>query len=62
MCFNCGCGLVDDDMGVGTAGVDPDGKSITTKTFEEAGKSMGQTTEEAMEETYKLLKKVLKKD
>lgn len=62
MCFNCGCGLPDDDMGVGNAGVDPEGKSITTKTFEEAGKSMGMSTEESMEETYKLLKKVLKKD
>lgn len=61
MCYNCGCGLPDDDMGVGDAGV-KDGKSITTKTFEEAGKSQGMTTEEAMEETYKLLKDVLKKD
>lgn len=33
MCYNCGCGLPDDDMGQGHAGVDPNGKSITNKTF-----------------------------
>ena len=47
-------------MGVGDAGVD-NGKSITTKTFEEAAKSQGMTTREAMEETYKLLKQELEK-
>ncbi len=61
MCFNCGCGLPDDDMGQGDAGVDPKGKSITTKTFAAAGESQGMTAEEAMEETYKLLGQVLKK-
>lgn len=60
MCFNCGCGLPDDDMGVGHAGLDPNGKSITTKTFEEAAKSQGMTTRQAMEETYKLLEQLLK--
>lgn len=48
-----------DDMGVGSAGFDPNGKSITTKTFEEAAKSQGMTTKQAMEETLKLLKKEL---
>lgn len=61
MCFNCGCGLPDDDMGQGNAGVDPNGQSITTKTFVSAGKSQGMTTTQAMEETYKLLGEVLKK-
>lgn len=98
MCYNCGCGLPDDDMGVGTALLD--GKSITNETFrklaekwemtevqakefvydllagkisdeqkekflspiyDEAGMSQGMTTEEAKEETYKLLKQVLDK-
>jgi len=49
-------------MGAGNAGVDPDGKSITDKTFEEAGKSQGMSKQQAMEETYKMLKQVLKKD
>jgi hypothetical protein len=53
MCFNCGCEMPDDTMG--------DDRNITVKTFEEAAKAMGQTKEQAMEETYKLLKKVLNK-
>ncbi|HEX8965687.1 MAG TPA: hypothetical protein VF820_04625 [Patescibacteria group bacterium] len=61
MCYNCGCGLPNDDMGQGNAGLDQNGKSITTKTFEEAAKSQGMTTQQAMEETFKLLKKELKK-
>ncbi len=59
MCYNCGCGLPDDDMGAGNAGLDPNGKSITNKTFDEAAKSQGMTRKEAQEETLKLLKKVL---
>lgn len=59
MCYNCGCQMPNDDMGVGNAGVDANGKSITDKTFEEAGKSQGMTKKQAQEETYKLLKKVL---
>jgi len=62
MCFNCGCGIPDDTMGQGNAGLDSEGKSITTKTFEVAAESQGMTTEEAMEETYKLLSKIFKKD
>lgn len=61
MCYNCGCGLSDDDMGLGNAGVDPEGKSITDKTFAAVAESQGMTTQEAQEETYKLLKKILKK-
>lgn len=61
MCYNCGCGLPDDDMGQGSMGVDPDGKSITTKSFEVAAASQGMTTKQAMEETYKLLAKKLGK-
>jgi hypothetical protein len=59
MCFNCGCGLPDDDMGQGVAGVDKEGKSITTKTFEVAAASQGMTTKEAMEETRKLINQVI---
>lgn len=61
MCYNCGCGVPDDDMGGGNAGLDEGGKSITTKTFEEAAKSQGMSANQAMEETYKLLKQTLKK-
>lgn len=51
MCYNCGCGLPDDNMG--------NPKNITNKTFEEAAVAMGQTPEEAKSETLKLLKKNL---
>jgi len=37
-------------------------KVITNKTFEEAAKAAGQTTEEAKRNTLKLLKKVLKEE
>ncbi|MBI4097381.1 MAG: hypothetical protein HY428_03120 [Candidatus Levybacteria bacterium] len=59
MCYNCGCGLPDDDMGQGNAGVDPNGKSITNKTFVEAAKSQGMSVEDAKREALKLLKKEL---
>lgn len=52
MCYNCGCGVPNDDMG--------HPQNITTKTFEEAAKAMGQTAEEAKKETLKLLQKQLK--
>lgn len=60
MCYNCGCGLPDDDMGKGNAGVDPNGTSITNKTFEAAAKGEGQTAEEAKKNALELLKQVLK--
>lgn len=33
MCYNCGCGMPNDDMGHGHALKDPNGKSITNETF-----------------------------
>lgn len=51
MCYNCGCGMADDDMG--------DPKNITEKTFEEAAKASGQSIEEAKKQTLELLKKQL---
>jgi protein-tyrosine-phosphatase len=59
MCYNCGCGIPDDDMGVGSAGVDPNGKSITNKTFEEAAKSQGMSVEDAKKFTLEQLEKEL---
>jgi len=51
MCYNCGCGMPDNDMG--------DPKNITNKTFEEAAKAVKQSLEEAKINTLELLKKVL---
>lgn len=59
MCYNCGCGLPDDDMGQGHAGVDPNGKSITNKTFQAAAKSQAMSEEDAKKNSLELLKKVL---
>lgn len=61
MCYNCGCGIPDDDMGHGIAGIDPNGKSITNKTFQAAADSQGMTIQQAKEETLKLLKQELQK-
>lgn len=60
MCYNCGCGMPDDDMGQGSAGVDPNGKSITNKTFKAAADSQGMSEEDAKKYTLELLKKQLK--
>lgn len=54
MCYNCGCGMPNDDMG--------DPKNITEKTIEEAAKASGQTVEEAKKEMLKLLQKQLGQD
>lgn len=59
MCYNCGCGLPEDDMGQGHAGVDTNGKSITAKTFKSAADSQGMSEEEAMKHTFDLLKETL---
>lgn len=59
MCYNCGCGMPDDDMGHGHAGVDPNGKSITNKTFETAAKSQGMSDKDSKKNTLELLQKVL---
>lgn len=59
MCFNCGCNMPDNSMGVGHAGVESKGKSITNKTFEEAGKAMKESTQKSKTNALNLLKKVL---
>jgi len=46
-------------MGVGHAGAEPTGKSITNKTFAEAGKAMEESTDESKRNALDLLKKVL---
>ncbi|MFO7962997.1 MAG: hypothetical protein R6U50_03665 [Desulfobacterales bacterium] len=57
MCYNCGCGSATDDHGKGHMGVDPDGKAITEKSFEAAGKAFGMDTERSKKNTHDLLKK-----
>ncbi len=55
MCYNCGCGKPDDDHGKGHAGMTPDGKAITNKTFEAAGKAFDMSAEESRNNTKDLL-------
>ncbi len=51
MCYNCGCGIPNNDMG--------NPQNITNKTFEEASKAMGQPVEESKKNAQELLEKVL---
>ena len=51
--------MPDNPMGQGHAGAEPTGKSITNKTFHQAGLSMGETDEESKNNALDLLKKVL---
>ena len=51
MCYNCGCGMPNNDMGKP--------ENITTKTFEAAAKAMGQSTKDARENAHELLERVL---
>lgn len=57
MCYNCGCGVADEDHGKGHAGLDPGGKAITTKTFEAVGKAFGMSAKDTKENTRELLTK-----
>lgn len=51
MCYNCGCGMPNNDMG--------NPKNITNRTFEEAAKTMNQSVKEAKMNALELLRKVL---
>ncbi len=53
MCYNCGCGNPNDDMG------NPD--NITNVTFAKAAKAEGDDIAKAKHETLKLLKLELEK-
>ncbi len=53
MCYNCGCGMLDNDMG------NPD--NITTGDFKKAADAASQSEKEAKEQTYEALKRELGK-
>jgi hypothetical protein len=52
MCYNCGCGNPNDDMG--------NADNITTLTFDKAAKAEKQSMEEALLNTLELLQRQLK--
>jgi hypothetical protein len=51
MCYNCGCGMPNNDMGKS--------ENITNKSFEEAANAMGQSAREGKQNAQQLLEKVL---
>lgn len=51
MCYNCGCGMPNNDMG--------HPENITNQKFEAAAKAMEQSVEESKKNADKLLEKVL---
>lgn len=55
MCYNCGCGLREDDMGQGHALSQPNGKSITDQTFDELAKKWNTDADGARKLVYGLL-------
>jgi hypothetical protein len=52
MCYNCGCGNPNDDMG--------DPNNITNATFQKAADAEKQSMEEAMMNTLELLERQIK--
>jgi hypothetical protein len=57
MCYNCGCGLKDDDMKKGH--VHEGGGSLTEKSFEYMAKKWGMSLEDTKRETLRMLKREL---
>lgn len=57
MCYNCGCGVKEDDMGKGH--VHEGGASLTEEDFEHMAKLWGMSVEDTKKETYRMLKKEL---
>jgi hypothetical protein len=51
MCYNCGCGMPNNDMGKS--------ENITEQRLAEASKAMGQTLAESRKNALELLEKVL---
>lgn len=55
MCFNCGCGIADDNMGK----PDLTGASLTELSFEDMAEKWGMSVEESKKNVLELLKKQL---
>jgi hypothetical protein len=50
--------MPDNDMGKGHAGVDPNGKAITTKTLQAAADAFGESMDETLDHVIELAQKV----
>lgn len=60
MCYNCGCGIPDDDMGRGK--ISQGGASLTNDDFKTMAQKWGMSIEEAKKNTYELLHKEFHKE
>lgn len=60
MCYNCGCGVPNDDMGRGK--VSKGGASLTEDDFKVMAEKWGMSIEDAKKNTYELLKSQISKD
>lgn len=58
MCYNCGCGLPNDDMGRGK--ISDGGASLTEDDFKKMASDWGMSVEEAKKNVYELLKSQIK--
>lgn len=58
MCYNCGCGLPNDDMGKGK--VSQGGGSLTDDDFKHLAEKWGVSVEEAKKNTLETLRQQLK--
>lgn len=59
MCYNCGCGVPDDDMGKGK--VSEGGASLTENDFKMMAEKWKMSINEAKKNTYELLENELGK-
>lgn len=57
MCYNCGCDIIDDDMGRGELA--KGGSSLVENDFVKMSKDWNMTTDETKKNVLKLLKKQL---
>ena len=55
MCYNCGCGMTNDEMGKGK--VAQGGGSLTDDDFKHMAEEWGMDTEKAKKNTFETLKK-----
>lgn len=60
MCYNCGCGLPEDDMGKGA--LHKDGGSLVEEDFDQMAEKWGMDKKEAKQNVLDLLQKELAKE
>lgn len=59
ICYNCGCGIPDDDMGKGI--ISEGGASLTDKDFEYLAQKWDMDVNDVKKFTFELLKKQVEK-